>query len=510
MNHPGETRRLAAVLGCCVLSAIVVARTAWVVDNAYITFRTIDNLFHGYGLRWNVAERVQGFTHPLWLGIVAACYAVTRETYFTVLGLSLLLTVATMYLVVGRIATETAAATGAAAVLLFSKAFVDYTSSGLETPLTYALLALFCAAYFGSVFRRARTQWLALITGLLVLTDAWAAVLVLPALAVAMWRDRSRGLSRIALIAVAPVVVWELFAFVYYGAWLPNPTSARLNAHVPAWQLARHGLLYLFDSINLDPITLSVVVAACALAFLGGVREARPIAVGIVAYVALVVRAGGDAMSGRLLAAPLLCAAIVIARLDMAPLTVPVRLQLFAAVVGLELISPRPLMYVRRYADSPALYVSEISGIVDQRPLSYLNTGLLNARRDVPWPLEENAPGGRTARESQLRVVVSASSGMEGFFGGPAVHIINSAGVTDPVLARLPAAPPWTIGPQTRRIPAGYEAIVAGRQAGFDDPVVSRLYSQIVTATRDPIWSWHRFRRILQLNFGRQTASGAS
>jgi len=44
---------------------IVFFRTAWVCGDAYITFRTIDNLVHGYGLRWNVDERVQAFTHPV-------------------------------------------------------------------------------------------------------------------------------------------------------------------------------------------------------------------------------------------------------------------------------------------------------------------------------------------------------------------------------------------------------------------------------------------------------------
>jgi len=44
-----------------------VVRSAWLCDDAFITFRTADNFIHGYGLTWNVAERVQTYTHPLWL-----------------------------------------------------------------------------------------------------------------------------------------------------------------------------------------------------------------------------------------------------------------------------------------------------------------------------------------------------------------------------------------------------------------------------------------------------------
>jgi len=41
--------------------------SAWVADDAYITFSTIENFHNGYGLRWNITERVQSYTHPLWM-----------------------------------------------------------------------------------------------------------------------------------------------------------------------------------------------------------------------------------------------------------------------------------------------------------------------------------------------------------------------------------------------------------------------------------------------------------
>ena len=75
-DFPAGDRRIAPQLAVeagdsarrrVLLVAVVLIRTAWICDDAYITFRTIDNFLHGFGLRWNVAERVQSFTHPLWL-----------------------------------------------------------------------------------------------------------------------------------------------------------------------------------------------------------------------------------------------------------------------------------------------------------------------------------------------------------------------------------------------------------------------------------------------------------
>lgn len=36
-----------------------VVRLAWVGEDAYITFRTVENAVAGHGLRWNVADRRQ-------------------------------------------------------------------------------------------------------------------------------------------------------------------------------------------------------------------------------------------------------------------------------------------------------------------------------------------------------------------------------------------------------------------------------------------------------------------
>jgi len=92
------------------LVAVLLIRTAWLSDDAYITLRTIDNFVNGYGLRWNVAERVQSFTHPAWLLLITPFYAVTHEAYYTVLTLQILLTLGTVWLLVRGLARSSAEA----------------------------------------------------------------------------------------------------------------------------------------------------------------------------------------------------------------------------------------------------------------------------------------------------------------------------------------------------------------------------------------------------------------
>ena len=60
-----------ALLG---LFSLLLVSSAWMHDDAYITFRTIDNFVNGLGLTWNPAERVQAYTHPLWMLVNALLF----------------------------------------------------------------------------------------------------------------------------------------------------------------------------------------------------------------------------------------------------------------------------------------------------------------------------------------------------------------------------------------------------------------------------------------------------
>ena len=73
---PGSERR--RILPFLILTAAGIAfglwssiRNRWVCDDAFITFRYVQNLLGGNGLVYNVGERVEGYTHFLWLLLVA-------------------------------------------------------------------------------------------------------------------------------------------------------------------------------------------------------------------------------------------------------------------------------------------------------------------------------------------------------------------------------------------------------------------------------------------------------
>uniref|UniRef100_UPI0039B7927C hypothetical protein n=1 Tax=Psychrobacter maritimus TaxID=256325 RepID=UPI0039B7927C len=91
-----KTKKLVLPVSLLVF-AVYFLFSAWVADDAYITFRTVENLHSGYGLRWNIIERVQSYTHPLWMIHLVVGKYIIHDLYYLSLALGLLYTSLTIY-----------------------------------------------------------------------------------------------------------------------------------------------------------------------------------------------------------------------------------------------------------------------------------------------------------------------------------------------------------------------------------------------------------------------------
>ncbi len=264
-------RRLFLACGTAAFLLLLI-RTAWLDDDAYITFRTVDNFLNGLGLRWNVINRVQAFTHPLWMFAVAGAAAISGEVYYSSLVLSIAISLAAVVIAVSRIAPTLPMSVLALSTLALSKAFVDYSTSGLENPLTHLLLAGFFLALISDLPRRSRLLLLSLATALLMMNRFDTGLLVLPALVVAIWHAGWRAALVPVAIGFLPLAAWEAFSVVYFGFPFPNTAYSKLKTGVPAPEIHYQGFLYLLDSIANDPLTLLTIGLALVapLAFGGG------------------------------------------------------------------------------------------------------------------------------------------------------------------------------------------------------------------------------------------------
>ena len=476
------------------LFVIALLRTAWVSDDAYISFRSVANFVDGAGLRWNATERVQAFTHPLWLFVVSLPYAITREPYYTSIAVSILFSVTAAALLCFRIASTPARAALGITVLVFSKAFVDYSTSGLENALSHALLGVVLTGFWTADSLRAH-RTAALAAGLLVVNRADLALLVAP---IVLFPLRGGALSfpRRLLWFASPAAAWAVFSLIYFGVPVPNTAFAKLATGISRSESLAQGWHYFGDSFERDPLTLVILTAGVGV---GAVAPAaRRAGAGIVLYLAYVLWIGGDFMSGRFFSAPLYVATAATVRY------VPVSGRLAwvpaAAVLAGGLLAPSPPILSDGYYSVPDV---PPHGIADERGVYYQTTGLLRRRREWQPPKVELYERYRFAVERGRRAITSDHIGMQGYLAGRSIHIIDLLALADPLLARLPAERPWRVGHYPRTLPAGYFDSVNEDRNRIVDPDLAKYYDQLRLLTREPIWSIRRFEAIVAMNVGR-------
>jgi arabinofuranosyltransferase len=413
---------LYAIAGLLAVVALYHARHFY-EDDAYITLRFARRWIDGAGPTWTDGERVQGYTHPLWL-----------------LQLALL----------GRLGADLPLASRVLGVLYFGAIFAVFHRA---RALPFSVLAL--ATLPGlSVWAMAGLEtvsfafWLvlaALLTmpiveakdasrraGALAGAALAAAALTRPegvgvALVVGGWVAVSRqwrALRALAATFVAPVVAWELFSGLYYGDLVANPVYAKITGY-PLLQSVTDGFAYLAAAAS--SWAWAVLASLLALALAGRVKALWVLAMALPIVLGLLV-GGGDHMVGTRLFVP--AAVLVVFAAGVYGRTKPGWVAPVLLVSAATLQAPVALAEERK-ADGAAV----IGGSVGRF-------------------LEKNLPGGS--------LVAISVAGSTAFFA-PSLRFIDTLGLTDRHIAR-------------RDVPVGVTAwqAMAGHRKGDGDYVLSR------------------------------------
>jgi arabinofuranosyltransferase len=312
------TRSAKVTLGSIAAVALVFAVLAWqrrwMSDDGLIVVRVVRQILEGNGPVFSAFERVETNTSTLWTYLVTVLAAITRlRIEYLAVYLGLVLSIAA--LVLGMDATRrmhrargsTAAIVPAGALLVIGAfPYWDYATSGLETGLCFAWVAL-C---WWLLVRGDRPRIAALVFGLgpLVRPDLGIGSI---AFFVAMWalqRPPWRTTLKLVAIGAALPIAYEIFRMGYYGTVVPLPALAK-SASSSAWS---RGFTYLRDFVQ--PHFLWVPFAA-VIGLFGYVTHERAVSKRDVILIAApiataainalyVIRVGGDFMHARMLLVP--------------------------------------------------------------------------------------------------------------------------------------------------------------------------------------------------------------
>ena len=341
MPAPGALSGLILAIPVALLAILAWSRR-WTSEDAFIYYRVVENVLDGHGPRFNVGERVEAYTGPLWLGILALGRALLPggvHLEWIAVGFGLVLSLAGLLAAALAATRLWAPPAGAGAgdargglalplgalVVAVLPPFWDYATSGLETGLAFAWLG---GSFLGLVALRPAVgrepeggrrwaRWaLAVAIGLgpLVRPDLAIFAAAFLVLLVVSERPRlpGRALQLLALAAAVPVA-YQLWRMGYFAAVVPNTALAK-EAGSAFWG---RGLEYLVNL--LDPywlwLPLAVLLAfgagSARLAWRRGERDrtllvAVPLAAGLL-HALYVVRLGGDYMHARMLLPSVFC-----------------------------------------------------------------------------------------------------------------------------------------------------------------------------------------------------------
>lgn len=527
LRHYDATRKQESTINVAILYLawlalfFILFTQSWVSEDAYITFRVIDNFVHGYGLRWNITERVQVYTHPLWL-LLHLPFAFLSDNLFKI---NILLSLFCSSSAVGIVLLTFRKSLGVTLAcfmlpLFLSKAFIEYAGSGLETSLSFLLFSMLGYAIVHCQKHAYFPLIISLLSSLLLLNRLDHIILIAPLLLVlSLQRNHWQ-----VFVGAIPLLCWFAFSLVYYGFLLPNTKYAKLDTGLSLSAYISQGLEYGFIWLTQDTASAITVMVAVFYSFatlrntwnkaktqknndqptslslpLWG-KEA--LALGIILNIAYVISIGGDYMMGRFFAVIffagcwLLLASVNHLKSDM----------VFAAVIVL-LLAYATSYFVRDIRGNCEACVPIKGRVLDAQRIFGNNALFISL-----WPPKMRSEGQykfayegrRIAAENPPPIKPLMYVGMIGYYAGPHVILLDELALADPLLARLPARTdrPFYVGHYRRRIPRGYiHAIKTGKLDAME-PSLARYYEKLRLITQGDMWDKKRLQTIIRFNFG--------
>ncbi len=482
---------------------------AWLCDDAYITFRVIDNAVNGYKLTWNTAEKVQVYTHPLWMLLQTAIYFFIRNNYLVGIFLSIILSLAALVILVFKVSKTILGGIIAALVLTLSNAYVDYSTSGLENPLTHLLLVIFFWIYFRMESGNKKLFLLSLVSSFGMVNRMDAALLFLPPMVYEFFKlEKKHWLKGFLWMAAGqlPFLAWEAFATIYYGFPFPNTAYSKITGVFPLLNVLRQGLWYFEQTLNYDLITLVIMLVAILGVLWKKIPSLYPLVISILLYLFYIFYLGGDSYLGRFFTAPLLIAAVILSRMDYAEIKQRYVLAGIAGIILLGLTAPMPVFLLE-----PPLRSQEVFNTTGHSRLNYspytrlLRNGYLNTEMDLS---QEWAAAAIAAREEDPKQVIEFPSiGFFGYFAGPQVHVVDRVGLGDALIARLPPyhrGMDWWPGHLYRIVPKGYTETIKSGYANNEikDKNLAEYFDHMNVITRGDTFSRARLSEIWRMNTG--------
>ena len=288
----------------------------WISDDGLIYVRTVRQILAGNGPTFNTFERAEADTSVLWTYLLTAAgwlshgdpshWAVLLGAVLSVTALGIAMD-ATRRLLVQHGSHGIMLPAGVL-IVLAAYPFWDFATSGLETGLCFAWLAV--VWWLLVTLRAGRELTFAVVVGLGTLVRPDLAVVSAVFLVVGWLVMRPSRRDTLLLLGAAAALpfAYEVFRAGYYGTLVPLPALAK-SASASAW---KRGWGYLIDFERPYRLWLPAAVIAALATFVllrrrlsrAEIRIALAPVIAAAIWTLYVLRVGGDFMHARMLLGP--------------------------------------------------------------------------------------------------------------------------------------------------------------------------------------------------------------
>lgn len=493
--------------------------TAWISEESLLTVRTIYNFLSGYGPVFNVGERVQAYTHPLWFFLLSAStwyfdtfFEFYQGVFATIFLISFILSLLTFWLYLKLFTKNTINIFFGAFLLIFSRSFVDFSTSGLEGPLTHFLLLLF--VYFSLNVEKSEKNVTVsfLLAALLYLNRPDNILLVAPVL-VYLFKKYSSQQGKRALIHKGLFIffgltgLWTLFSLIYYGFPFPNSAYSKFFIDFSSIKLFKQGLNYILFCFLTDPITPTIIVIAFSIMLFSS-PLACSFAIGIALYMLFLISIGGDFMVGRFLGGMYLISCIFLIQIKKNYLSYYAR---HPRLFNLQIFGY--FFFIISFGFNGYYYNWIASNQIDQRFFGYEHIAdermFLVSASSLPNFYHRDGQFKRIKNSSIYSGYYTDVVTGCGFIGSialdrPAAFAIDTCANASAFLARLPidSTKAWRVGHFQRKIPEGYKASVLNGENHLTDSEIRKYYEDIQLITAGKLFTLKRLKTIVKYNLG--------
>ena len=246
---PDRSAFVVAVTGLLILTVglFQAINLRWLSDDAFITFRYVQNFVAGHGIVYNIGEYVEGYTHFLWLLILSGAKIIGFDPVQASIWLGITCYAAILILLIlisyqeqkrSKLKSRSKYVIPLAAALLALNYDMNiWASGGLETALyTFFISLAFFTWFYTELPERKRLLTVGSILILATLTRPDGALFILTALILLAvkgvkekipYRQIARKLGAFIIPSVLIGIPYLLWKYGYYGDIFPTPYYAK-------------------------------------------------------------------------------------------------------------------------------------------------------------------------------------------------------------------------------------------------------------------------------------------